>query len=211
MDTLLAIPFRREAVSLLSALGKRGLRFQKTSSSSYVANGKGSGVRMIVTGPGSRNCQEKLANALGERTYGKVLGLGCAVGLDKRLNINDVVIADQILEKREGDSDLQVYKVPKSLTIANEHGILGAILNVEKLITFKEIDQLHRETGALAACWEAAGGAKAAQVFDRPYYEIRGITDFGDCSLKQIQERLPEVMDRVAEVFVSYFLSVVET
>ncbi len=60
---------------------------------------------------------------------------------------------------------------------------------------------LHEGTGALAAAWEGAGGARAAAFSGVPYLEVRGISDSADEEAASTwEENVPTAMGNVALV-----------
>jgi adenosylhomocysteine nucleosidase len=71
----------------------------------------------------------------------------------------------------------------------------------EDVVDAERRTSIHARTGALAAAWEGAGGARACAFLGVPFLEIRGITDSADAqAATSFRLNTPPVMARVAEV-----------
>lgn len=121
------------------------------------------------------------------------VAIGTAGSLSPNLKQGDILLAEIIIEhdfkqKIINKNKLKVFKTNPSLmnklllstrklhNAENYHvGILAS--GDEDIIEEEESRQLRLRTGADAVCWESAGGARAAQLGDLPFLEIRFITD----------------------------------
>ena len=64
---------------------------------------------------------------------------------------------------------------------------------------------MRRETDALAAAWEGAGGARACKFSGIPFVEVRGITDTADQhAFSDFESHLETAMGNIAELITGW-------
>ncbi len=150
-----------------------------------------------------------------------VVCAGAAGALADHLVIGDIVIGTVTVEHdiREGfvESLLPMFEadpdIIESLSRAAKNELpfsvyLGAIASGdEDIVSNERRKALRSATGAIAAGWEGAGGARACRFSGVDYVEIRAITDGADASAAQDFERnLDLAMGNLARFLVSWFL-----
>jgi adenosylhomocysteine nucleosidase len=148
-----------------------------------------------------------------------VVCAGAAGALVDHLIIGDIVIGTVTVEHdiREGfvDSLLPTFEanpdIIGSLSQVSKEDLpfsvhMGAIASGdEDIVSDERRRALHSTTGAIAAGWEGAGGARACRFSGVDYVEIRGITDGADASAAQDFERNLELaMGNLARFLVSW-------
>jgi adenosylhomocysteine nucleosidase len=123
-----------------------------------------------------------------------VICTGAAGGLVDDLSIGDVVVATSTIEHDYTNKFISrplPSFVGDERVIAELRGAASSCHNFavhfgpvasgdEDIVDADRRQVLHRATGALAAAWEGAGGARACRFNDVPFLEIRGVTDAAD-------------------------------
>lgn len=144
-----------------------------------------------------------------------VICAGAAGRLSKDLQVGDVVVG---LETIEHDYHERFTQAPHPSFIGHPEMIeklkkiagnksfvhLGRIASGdEDIIDEKRAAELHERTKAIAVAWEGAGVGRACQHHDKPFLEIRGITDGADGNaMAHFQENIQLVMWNIASVLV---------
>ena len=148
-----------------------------------------------------------------------VICAGAAGALADHIIIGDIVIGtvtvehdiregfvDSLLPTFEADPDIigSLSQVSKKELPFSVH--MGAVASGdEDIVSDERRKALHSATGAIAAGWEGAGGARACRFSGVDYVEIRGITDGADASAAQDFERNMELaMGNLARFLVSW-------
>lgn len=120
-----------------------------------------------------------------------VVCAGVAGGLIEGLSAGDVVIATQTIEHDykerfdkispptfQGDAEFLAWLEPSQKPFKDFAIHFGPIASGdEDIVSPDRAKELHNKTGAIAVAWEGAGAARACKFYDKPYAEIRGITD----------------------------------
>lgn len=152
--------------------------------------------------------------------YPKVLAVFCAGtagGIDPKVSIFDLVIANKTIEhdfkirffKRplpEFNADPKLlFKINELINLDNTYkthiGIIAS--GDEDIIDQVRSIELLNQTGALAVAWEGAGGARACKFNSIPFLEIRGITDIATNSIPiNFNENLKIVMSRIIDLVI---------
>ena len=132
-----------------------------------------------------------------------VVCAGAAGALAERLNIGDIVVGESTVEHdiREGfiDRPLPIFEADANivgslsqvsgdeLPFSVHSGIIAS--GDEDIINDDRRKALRSSTGAIAAAWEGAGGARACRFSGVDFVEIRGITDSANADAAQDFER----------------------
>lgn len=122
-----------------------------------------------------------------------VICAGAAGAIVEEVEIGDVVVGTRTVEhdyqNKFSVQPLPVYEAPNfvvnslkaSARLSGSKLHFGPIASGdEDIVTQERGYVLHEKTGALAAAWEGAGGAKACRFSTIPFIEIRAITDTAD-------------------------------
>lgn len=121
---------------------------------------------------------------------------GCAGGIDERLSVLDVVVAEKTIEHDfklhfvarplpEFSGDPSLLKKFSKLHTEGFRIHIGKIASGdEDIIDPARANQIKLQTQALAVAWEGAGGARACKFNSIPFIEIRGITDLANLNAK---------------------------
>lgn len=150
-----------------------------------------------------------------------VVCAGTSGGLADSLSIGDVVVATETVE-HDFDEAYKVLNLPpprfagdarsiealKSLAAGgtgNEFSFnvhFGIVASGDTFVSdLNHARQLRETTGAYAAAWEGAGGARAAQFSGLPFLEVRGISDSaGANAMAEFMNNIPIAMRNVALV-----------
>ena len=157
------------------------------------------------------------------RDVSVALCLGSAGGLTKDLKIGDVVVATETVEhdfnrklipgplpEFGGDtrfiSAIRDNRSFESLPFSIEFGRVAS--GDEAIVTTARANQLIDTTGAIAAAWEGAGGARACKFAGVPFIEVRGISDMADEEAESaFFENIPATMKNLA-LFLDEFVNV---
>ena len=223
MTVLTLVPTSRELDALEAALDEMSIRGEsvtlgRLSGKSYLAG------RVVVTEGGLGKAQfaihtQHLLETM--PTVSVALCLGSAGGLTNDLNIGDVVVATETIEHDfnrkmipgplpsfEGDaryiSAVRNSASFDSLPFAVEFGRVAS--GDEAIVTTDRANQLTDATGAIAAAWEGAGGARACHFSGVPFVEVRGISDMADEKAESaFFENIPATMKNLAS-FLNQFV-----
>lgn len=151
------------------------------------------------------------------------LCLGSAGGLTKDLDIGDVIVATSTIE-HDFNRKLTPGPLPE---FAGDTHFISAIRNNssfesyafsvefgrvasgdEAIVTTERANQIRDTTGAIAAAWEGAGGARACRFAGVPFVEVRGISDMADEGAESVfLENIPATMKNLA-IFLNEFVNI---
>jgi adenosylhomocysteine nucleosidase len=144
---------------------------------------------------------------------------GAAGALVDHLNVADLLVATKTIEhdwlNRFGEEPLPTFEPPSGVLEALRqlpapdgpfalH--FGAIASGdEDIVDPARRRALRESTGALAAAWEGAGGARAARFCRVPFLEVRALTDGADAHAPgAFTANLDLAMDHLAWLFVAW-------
>jgi len=147
-----------------------------------------------------------------------VVCAGTCGRLDNRLSVGDVVVGTQTVE-HDFNRGMALIKFPlptfegdakliEALRGVADRGSLpcklrfgGIASGDEGIASEKRIRELVESTGAMVVAWEGAGGARAAQLSELPFLEIRGISDgAGENAFEEFWANIPIAVRSVAAV-----------
>ena len=149
---------------------------------------------------------------------GVVVCAGTCGRLDDTLSVGDVVVGTQTVEHDfnrgmaliklplpafEGDAVLieALREVSERDNLACDLRFGGIASGDEGVASEKRIRELVESTGAIVVAWEGAGGARAAQLSDLPFLEIRGISDgAGENAFEEFWANIPIAVGNVAAI-----------
>ena len=147
-----------------------------------------------------------------------VVCAGTCGRLDATLSVGDVVVGTQTVEHDfnrgmalikfplptfEGDAKLieALRGVSERDTLPCNLRFGGIASGDEGIASEKRIRELVESTGAMVVAWEGAGGARAAQLSELPFLEIRGISDgAGENAFEEFWANIPVAVRSVAAV-----------
>ena len=148
----------------------------------------------------------------------RIFCAGAAGGL-ARVKTFDVVVAERTVEHDYTErfdpapppyfdgckSSIEKMKVKIAAATFSFNTHFGLIASGdEDIVTNERAFELHEKTNALAVAWEGAGGARACAFNDKPYVEIRGITDVADNNAAiDFRENLRAAMKNVSAVLMA--------
>ena len=141
----------------------------------------------------------------------EVIGMGTCGALNEKLNPMDVVIGVKIIEhdyKSCIDQKQPQFTPPlfwlteiKSHLIECFFGVIAS--GDEDIVDTQRACELRKNTYADAVAWEGAGGARACQLTQVPYIEVRGVCDTSrSTTLKELTRYLPQTMSHLAQVLI---------
>jgi len=140
-----------------------------------------------------------------------VVCAGTCGRLDETLSVGDVVVGTQTVE-HDFNRGMTLIKFPlptfegdakliEALRGVAERGNLPCKLRFGGIASEKRIRELVESTGAMVVAWEGAGGARAAQLSELPFLEIRGISDgAGENAFDEFWANIPIAVRSVAAV-----------
>ena len=139
----------------------------------WAASGVFGGLQVLLAanGPGRLNALAAFDKVCREREVAAVVSTGFAGGLDPRLRVGDVFLAETVLEFSAGVE----YSV--KLPECAESPAQGRLVTVDSVVQDAAAKARLRDRGADAVDMEAAALAKAAQVRQLPFYCVRAISD----------------------------------
>jgi adenosylhomocysteine nucleosidase len=148
-----------------------------------------------------------------------VICAGAAGALDDRLIVGDVVVGTETVEydiynkfgrprmPRFTGAEAVINDFRQMTRVDNSFKVyFGAIASGdEDIVEAGRRDEVRARTGALAASWEGAGGARASYFSTVPFVEIRGISDEATTTAAQdFEMNLPRTMRNVASVVTTW-------
>ncbi len=143
-----------------------------------------------------------------------VMCVGTCGGLDSGLAIGDIVVATETVEHDfnrklipgplpsfQSDPTLlesaRTSVSPQSWDFSVKFGPIAS--GDEGIASTERARQLQDSTGAIAAAWEGAGGAKACEFTGVSYIEIRGVSDLADEeAISDFEKNTPLAMTNLA-------------
>lgn len=203
---LVSIPLKKEKKILLDRLRRLGLEFEVCRRDGQeCAVDMGHRVAVATGGLGMVAFQTGSSFWLSQWPECELLVCaGTAGAITTDLELGDVVLGvesgfwDGSLESFAGDmrarrriaAETYGFRVLEGLILSTDKDVLDGI----------QARELHSRTEAIAVAWEGIGGARAAQLRQCPFLEIRGITDFAnDQALGDFGETMELAMTNVAE------------
>ena len=147
-----------------------------------------------------------------------VVCAGTCGRLDDTLSVGDVVVGTQTVE-HDFNRGMALIKSPLP-TFEGDAKLIGVLRDVaergslpcnlrfggiasgdEGIASEKRIRELVESTGAMVVAWEGAGGARAAQLSEVPFLEIRGISDgAGENAFEEFWANIPIAVRSVAAI-----------
>lgn len=220
MTILAVIPIAQEFDAMMEAMAEFGCAAKERRVGRLTA-AEFDGGRLIIAQGGLGKAQfgvqtqHLLDNITG---IDAVVCAGTSGGLTDDLDRGDVVIATQTVEHDfNRGSALITLPLP---TFPGDAALIGAIraLSARKEFPFtlhfggvasgdegvanrNRAQEISAATDAIAVAWEGAGGARAAQLSDIPFLEIRGISDgAGESAFEEFWQNIPSTIRNVALV-----------
>jgi adenosylhomocysteine nucleosidase len=218
MTVLAVVPTSRELEALTGLLAERGHEASELQAG-RLSVWKYAGGRLLVAHGGlgkvqfGLHTQHLLDNVSGVRL---VICAGTAGGLSPDVAVGDVVVASTTIEH---DFNTAMFENPRPSFDGDETAIaalktalegsapgfavrFGTIVSRdESIVESARAAEIHRSTGALAAAWEGAGGARASGFCETPFLEVRGISDGANESAPdEFVKNVPIAMKSVATV-----------
>lgn len=221
MKTLIVIPLQAEMDRFLHVCATQGLEAVETTV------GRPVGVRfpvldstVVLGGPGKVQFAVQTQHALDVgQDWEVVICAGATGALADGLVVGDVVVATETVEP-DIHNHFGLPRLPRfrgaATLIESRRGLrlprsgftvhYGPIASGdEDVVAVERLEALRRRTGALAAAWEGAGGARACQFNGVPFIEIRGVTDGADSrAAADFRANLATAMRNVATVIVTW-------
>lgn len=214
---LIITPLGIEMKFLIEALREKKLEvLQETAGPIEVYKIPALKLTLARGGHGKVACALKAQQAiLALGSVESVVCAGAAGRLDNRLNVADVVVAEEVIEH---DYHERFSQTPQP-RFRSDPAVLDAFQRVaqsksflhfgiiasgdEDIIDEERAEALRAKTMAQAVAWEGAGVARAAEHCQVPFCEIRGISDGADGNaMAHFQENLKLVMWNIADVLV---------
>ncbi len=212
---LILTPLSIEQKYLLKALETRGITLQKKTHPAHFSCDQHN-LSLAIGGHGKTQFgiqTQYWISQLGP--VSKIFTVGAAGALSKNINILDLVVVNKIIEH-----DYQMLFSPKnkkpefypSPLIINKNSKKNYEVHQgplasgdEDIIEVKRAEELYESTQALAVAWESAGGIRAAQFNNIPYFEIRGITDNARKNVaSDFKKNIELTMDNIADFITPY-------
>ncbi len=148
----------------------------------------------------------------------QVICAGAAGKLNPKLNPLDIIAATQTIEhdyknyfcsskpspQFPGDSILltKLKNINKKLNTSLFFGPIAS--GDEDVIDINRANQLYNQTKAYAVAWEGAGGARACQLMNKAFLELRGITDLSNQNAQHdFVKNLEAVMKTISELLIA--------
>lgn len=197
---LIICALKLEAKPFLNALQHR--RVEKCDSL-IVYHGEISGVNVIVTvcGVGVLKSANAVQSVIGKYDISQVIMSGTAGGIDRKLNIGDTVISEEILFHDDAGSllssdgfpnlnnayqtnpiMLDKVKLALSEPPLTQHVYFGRITTGRKFVARKDFDLITERFHPLCADMESAAVAYISNLYDIPFVAVRSISDNGEKS-----------------------------
>lgn len=169
-------------------------------------------------GHGKVACALKTQEAIHHlKTVEAVVCVGAGGKIAERLQVADVVVAEEVVEhdyyerftqtpqpRFSGDRKLLELLDRVAQKKAFMHfGVIAS--GDEDIVENGRAKILQEKTSALAVAWEGAGVARAAQMHSLPFVELRGITDGADeNAMAHFQENIRLAMWNIADVLIAF-------
>lgn len=196
MKTLVVFPLQEELDFFLAYCQARSMRWSRSSIGRLPVH-KSTELDLTLARGGTGKAQFALQTQhlldVGP-PWDLVICAGAAGALVDIIAITDIVVATVTVEhdyrNRFGKSPLPTFNGAQpaigELRVLRSAGLnfalhFGPVASGDEDIVDKaRRHALHDQTGALAAAWEGAGGARACAFVNVPFLEIRGVTDAAD-------------------------------
>ncbi len=221
MKTLLVTPMQEELDHILGACAAESLQSQSSRVGRLpVSVLPELGLTLARGGTGKAQYALQTQHLLdASPDWQLVICAGAAGALIESLAIGDVVVATETIEhdyhNKFSETPLPSFKgncqvierLKKVMLPSADFDVhFGPIASGdEDIVALVRAKALYRQTGALAAAWEGAGGARACQFSNVPFLEIRGVTDSADHNAPaDFAANLKIAMQNVAKLIISY-------
>jgi adenosylhomocysteine nucleosidase len=221
MKALVVFPLQEELDFFLAHCRKRGLEWSP-SQIGRLAVFKAKSLALTVARGGTGKAQfalqtQHLLDSELERQI--VICAGAAGALVDGVTIGDVVVATVTVEhdyrNRFNVRPLPRFEGnPQALEALRQARPPGASFGIhfgpvasgdEDIMTTERRQQLHEDTGGLAAAWEGAGGARACAFSGTPFIEIRGVTDAANTrAAAAFEDNLEMAMGHVTDLIITW-------
>lgn len=215
MNLLIVTPLTQERDGFLRACHQRGLKLQETQLGRLPAVQLPEiGVTLTVGGVGKAQYALQTQHALDSGgPWESLVCAGTAGALADELRIGDVVVATSTIEHdfkyRLIDRPTPVFEASPTLLAALRHvPTHGHSFSVhfgkvasgdEDIASAERRVELRRDTNALVAAWEGAGGARVAEFNQLPFVELRGVSDSANQNAPQdFAQNLSAAMQNIA-------------
>jgi len=193
MKTLIVIPMQEEIDLFLQACAKYELESVKSKIGRLsVVSILNLEVTLAMGGLGKVQFAVQTQHLLDVCTdWDLVICAGAAGALVDELAVGDIVVSTETVEY----DILNHFGKPLLPRFPSAPNIVDSLMKLnmppgsgeihfgpvasgdEDVVNTERRKELYRRTGALAAAWEGAGGARACKFAEVPFAEIRGITD----------------------------------
>ena len=151
---------------------------------------------LVRTGIGQARARDALERVLEKYSVSTVISIGYAGGLDPKLKVGDLVVANRILglcpEKEQGDEEFfaDPALVERALLLpvaAGATAVGGELLTVDRVVCDPESKRaLLKRYLALAGDMETAALAKLAAEKPLPFLSVRAISDTAEQKLLDV-------------------------
>ncbi len=221
MRTLVIFPLQEELDFFLASCQRRSIRWIQSSIGrlpSYASPALDLTLARGGTGKAQFALQtQHLLDA--DLSWDIVICAGAAGALVDELAIADIVVATITVEhdyrNRFGERPLPAFNGAQP-AIDELRALRSTRLNFalhfgpvasgdEDIVDKTRRRALHDQTGALAAAWEGAGGARACAFVGVPFLEIRGVTDAADAGAPaDFEANLELAMSHIAALVIAW-------
>jgi adenosylhomocysteine nucleosidase len=193
METLIMVPLQEEIALFRQAWTAYGLATADVTVGQLVAmRVLNLGLTVVPGGLGKVQFAIQTQHVLDvSRTWGVVICAGAAGALVDGLAVGDVVVATETVEHDIHNhfgppllprfsgavtivESLRGVRLPRNAFTVRFGPIASGD---EDIVAVERQEALRRQTGALAATWEGAGGARACQFSAVPFVEMRVVTE----------------------------------
>jgi len=214
---LLVTPLQEEMDGLVQAWNKFGIRSEKSRAGRVaVVHLEALDLTVACGGTGKAQFALQTQHLIDTRpALELVICTGAAGALDERLSVGDVIVAEKTVEhdfrNRFSRRPLPTFNgstkaiaslkrlPPLEAGFELFFGIIAS--GDEDIVDDDRRSSLRQSTGALAAAWEGAGGARACKFSDVDFLEIRGITDSAnERAAADFESNLALAMENIARV-----------
>ena len=221
MEILVVIPTKREFDLFLAGCKAHALQVENlTIGKLPVVKIPDLGITLSHGGLGKAQFAVQTQHLLDAYSgWSLVICLGTAGALIRGLSVGDIVVATETMEhdiyNKCGKPLLPKFSGAE--TILSELQSLTSEYNTfqvhfapvasgdEDVMDSDRRKAIHKLTGAIAAAWEGAGGARACQFSNIPFVEIRGVTDFADNdAVSDFETNMESVMGNMVVLIISW-------